>query len=48
MIPGPAAAIAAPLTWFQRVLLGTDGTVTHILEAYTGEPIEVRKLFGLN
>lgn len=32
------------LTRFQRVLLGTDGTVTHILEAYTDEPIEVLKL----
>ena len=26
------------------MLLGTDGTVTHILEAYAGEPIEVVKL----
>lgn len=32
-------------TRFQRMLLGTDGTVTHILEAYAGEPIEVVKLF---
>ncbi len=32
------------LTPFQRMLLGTDGTVTHILEAYAGEPIEVVKL----
>jgi chorismate-pyruvate lyase len=33
-----------PLTRFQRMLLATDGTVTHILEAYAGEPIEVVKL----
>lgn len=32
------------LSRFQRILVGTDGTVTHILEAYTGEPIEVVKL----
>ena len=34
----------ASLTRFQRMLLGTDGTVTHLLEAYAGEPIEVVKL----
>lgn len=39
MSPGPP-----PFTRFQRILLGTDGTVTHILEAYAGEPIEVVKL----
>jgi chorismate-pyruvate lyase len=39
-----AAMSAEPLTRFQRVLLSTDGTVTHILEAYAGEPIEVVKL----
>jgi chorismate-pyruvate lyase len=33
-----------PFTRFQRMLLSTDGTVTHILEAYAGEPIEVVKL----
>lgn len=33
------------LTRFQRILLGTDGTVTHILEAYADEPIEAVKLF---
>jgi len=33
------------LSRFQRILLGTDGTVTHMLEAYAGEPIEVVKLF---
>lgn len=33
-----------PLTRFQRMLLRTDGTVTHILEAYAGEPIEVVKV----
>ena len=31
-------------TRFQRMLLGTDGTVTHILEAYADEPIDVVKL----
>lgn len=31
-------------TRFQRLLLGTDGTVTHILEAYAEEPVEVVKL----
>ena len=36
--------VAAALTRFQRILLGTDGTVTHILEAYAGEPIEIVKL----
>lgn len=34
----------APLTRFQRMLLATDGTVTHILEAYADEPVEVVKL----
>jgi chorismate-pyruvate lyase len=33
-----------PFTRFQRMLLSTDGTVTHILEAYAGEPIEVVKV----
>ncbi|MDQ4089181.1 MAG: chorismate pyruvate-lyase family protein [Actinomycetota bacterium] len=37
--------LTTPLTRFQRILLGTDGTVTHILEAYADEPIEVVKLF---
>lgn len=32
------------LTRFQRVLVGTDGTVTHILEAFAGEAMEVVKL----
>lgn len=32
------------LTRFQRMLVGTDGTVTHILEAYAGEPVDVVKL----
>lgn len=31
-------------TRFQRMLLGTDGTVTHILEAYADQPIDVVKL----
>lgn len=34
----------ASFTRFQRMLLGTDGTVTHLLEAYAGEPVEVVKL----
>lgn len=33
-----------PYTRFQRMLLATDGTVTHILEAYAEEPVEVVKL----
>ena len=33
-----------PYTRFQRMLLGTDGMVTHILEAYAQEPIDVCKL----
>lgn len=32
------------LTKFQRVLVGTDGTVTNILETFAGEPVEVVKL----
>ena len=32
------------LTRFQRILLGTDGTLTHILETYADEPIDVVKL----
>jgi len=31
-------------TRFQQMLLGTDGTVTHLLEAYAGEPMAVVKL----
>jgi chorismate-pyruvate lyase len=31
-------------TRFQRMLLGTDGTVTHILEAYADEAIDLVKL----
>jgi chorismate-pyruvate lyase len=40
----PANDHAASFTRFQRMLLGTDGTVTHILEAYADEPVEVVKL----
>jgi chorismate-pyruvate lyase len=36
--------VATSLTRFQRVLLGADGTVTHMLEAYADEPIEAVKL----
>lgn len=32
------------LTRFQSILLGTDGTVTDILEVFAGEPMEVVKL----
>lgn len=39
----PLAAIGS-LSPMQRVLLTTDGTVTHVLEAFAGEPIEVVKL----
>jgi chorismate-pyruvate lyase len=34
----------AALSTFQRILLTTDGTVTHILEAYLFEQIQVTKL----
>ena len=34
----------AELSTFQRILLTTDGTLTHILEAYLYEPIQVVKL----
>ena len=44
MLTGPVTTGAAPLTRFQRMLLDTDGTVTHILEAYADEPIDVVKL----
>ena len=36
--------VTTSLTRFQRLLLGTDGTVTRLLEAYAGEPVEVVKL----
>lgn len=39
-----APADEPSFTRFQRMLLGTDGTVTHLLEAYAGEPVEVVKL----
>lgn len=39
------ADVSPPLSLLQRILLTTDGTVTHILEAYSGETIEVVKLF---
>jgi len=40
----PVMTGAAALTRFQRMLMGADGTVTHILEAYADEPIDVVKL----
>jgi chorismate-pyruvate lyase len=36
--------VGLPLSRFQRILLTTDGTVTHILEACAGERIRVVKL----
>ena len=39
------ASESPSLSLLQRILLTTDGTVTHILEAYSGEAIEVVKLF---
>lgn len=41
---GMPSADDSSLTRFQRMLLGTDGTVTHVLEAYAGEPVAVVKL----
>jgi chorismate-pyruvate lyase len=32
------------LSLFQKVLLATDGTVTQLLEIYSGSPIKVKKL----
>ena len=41
----PAGQTGVPgLALFQRLLLETDGTVTQLLEAITGEPIEAVKL----
>ena len=37
-------ATTSQLTRFQRIMVGTDGTVTHILEAFAGEAIEAVKL----
>ena len=36
--------VTTSLSPFQRILLGADGTVTHILEAYADEPVEAVKL----
>lgn len=36
--------MTGPLTRFQQVLVGTDGTVTNILATFAGEPVEVVKL----
>ncbi|HWG73514.1 MAG TPA: chorismate pyruvate-lyase family protein [Acidimicrobiales bacterium] len=38
------ARVGPPLSPLQRVLLTTDGTVTHVLESYWDEPIHVVKL----
>src|SRR5690348_16608096 len=32
------------LTRLQRMLVGADGTLTHMLEAYADEPVEFEKL----
>ncbi len=40
----PTTCVTDRLTKFQRVLVGTDGTVTTILETFAGEPVEVVKL----
>jgi chorismate-pyruvate lyase len=42
--PSPTPADLTGFTRFQRMLLRTDGTVTHILETYAEEPIDVVKL----
>ena len=39
-----SSCVTLGLTRFQRILLGTDGTVTDILETFAGEPMEVVKL----
>ena len=43
-IAAPEPDGTTPLTRFQRLLVGGDGTVTHVLEAYADEPIEAIKL----
>ena len=40
----PTTCVTDRLTKFQRVLVGTDGTVTTILETFAAEPVEVVKL----
>ena len=39
-----AMVVTNSLAPLQRILLGTDGTVTHLLEAYADEPIAAVKL----
>jgi chorismate-pyruvate lyase len=41
---GSPFVVAHPLSLMQRVLLSTDGTVTHLLSLYAEEPIVIRKL----
>lgn len=41
---GHPVVTTTPLNTFQRILLGTDGTVTHLLSAYADEAIEIVKL----
>ncbi len=38
------AQVGLPLSVMQRILLTTDGTVTHVLEAYSAEAMRVIKL----
>ena len=42
--PQAAGGDPEPVSLMQRILLVTDGTVTHIVEAYAGEPIQIVKL----
>jgi chorismate-pyruvate lyase len=44
MVTPSTMSEATYFTRLQRILLGTDGTVTHILEAYADEPVDVVKL----
>ena len=41
---GSPFVVAHPLSLMQRVLLATDGTVTHLLSLYADEPIGIKKL----
>lgn len=45
---GPLSPDGFPLGLMQRILVTTDGTVTHVLEAYTGERIRVLKVSEAN
>lgn len=43
-LPAPETTPMTALSLLQQILLITDGTVTHILEAYAGERMRVAKL----